>query len=79
MQLLYEIKQDPGLAETKRWANTIVAKYPKSLDYNDDGAVAQNAQKLLAMPFGLLANSNFRSAGSSHLQAKSSCEPWECR
>ena len=63
MQLLYEIKQDPGLAETKRWANTIVAKCTqKSLDYNDDGAVAQNAQKLLAMPFGLLANSNFRSA-----------------
>ena len=46
MQLLYEIKQDPGLAETKRWANTIVAVHQKSLDYNDDGAVTQNAQKL---------------------------------
>lgn len=62
MQLLYELKHDPDLAENKRWAGTIVGKAnQKGLNIEDDNALAFNAQKLLEMPFGKLAANGFRS------------------
>ena len=39
MHLLYELKQDPDLAENKRWAGTIVGKAnQKGLNIEDDNA-----------------------------------------
>ncbi len=62
MQLLYDLKQDPGLAENKRWASTIIGKAnQKGLNIEDDNALVFNAQKLLDMPFGKLASIGFRS------------------
>ena len=62
MHLLYELKQDPDLAENKRWAGTIVGKAnQKGLNIEDDNALVLNAQKLLDMPFGKLAANGFRS------------------
>ena len=61
MQLLYELKQDPDLAENKRWAATLVAKASlKGIDIEDDNAFASNAQSLLEMPFAKLAQNGFR-------------------
>ena len=61
MQLLYELTQNPSLAETKRWAGIIRAKcLALGLNAEDPNATLLNAQKLLEMPFGKLAKSGFR-------------------